>query len=97
MKNDGWTDLEYSFGDDEELNKRLSYILNEVCHVFRHHAEGVWKEQDKPAYAKLLAVEIEARPSLIRKLLKLKDPVVSNVTYAAIELTKRGTSDKVSE
>ncbi|MEL6367895.1 MAG: hypothetical protein AAFR91_02265 [Pseudomonadota bacterium] len=88
MKNDGWTDLAYSFGNDEELNERLSALLNEVCHVFRHHAEGVWKDYDKPAYAKKLAAEIEARPSLIRKLLALKDPVVSNVTYAAIELTK---------
>lgn len=89
MKNDGWTDIAYSFGDDDELNERLSELLNEVCHVFQHHAEGVWKDYDKPAYAKKLAVEIEARPSLIRKLLAFKDPVVSNVTYAAIELTKK--------
>jgi len=36
----------------------------------------------------MLAEVIKQRPSLIRKLLKLKDPVVSNTTYAAIEITK---------
>ena len=89
MKNDVWTDLKYSFGDDDELNERLSALLNEVCHVFRHHAEGTWKDHDKPAYAKKLAAEIGAQPSLIRKLLALKDPVISNVTYAAVEHTKK--------
>lgn len=90
MKNDGWTDLEYSFGDDEDLNRRMSALLNEICHVFRLHAEGTWKEHDKPHFAGLLATEIANRPSLIRKLLKLGDPVVSNVTYAAVEITKQG-------
>ncbi len=54
MKNDGWTDLKCSFGDDDELNERLSALVNEVCHVFRHHAEGTWKDYDKSAYAKSL-------------------------------------------
>ena len=84
MPNDGWNDLEYSFGSDGELNHRLSGLLNELCHVFRHHADGHWKSVYKPKYVELLAAEIQARPSLIRKLLALKDPVVSNVTHAAI-------------
>ena len=88
MKNDGWTDIDYSFGNDEELNKKVSYILNEACHVFRHHADGNWKENDKPKYASMLSKFIIKRPSLIKKLLKLKDPVVSNITHAAIEITK---------
>jgi hypothetical protein len=36
----------------------------------------------------MLAEEIYQRPSLIKKLLNLKDPVVSNITHAAIEITK---------
>lgn len=88
VTNDGINDLDYTFGTDAELNARLSELLNEICHVFRYHADGHWKSDYKPEYAKRLAVEIRAKPSLIRKLLALKDPVVSNVTYAAIELTK---------
>ena len=88
MKNDGWHEIDYDFGHDEELNKEISLILNEAAHVFRHHADGNWKEIYKPRYAKMLAEKISQRPSLIKKLLNLKDPVVSNITHAAIEITK---------
>lgn len=88
MKNDGWNDVAYDFGDDKELNEALSKLLNEAVHVFRHHADGTWKQHDKPMYANLLAEHLRKKPSLIRKLLKLNDPVISNITYAAIELTK---------
>lgn len=88
MKNDGWNDLEYSFGTDEQLNERLSALLNELCHVFRHHPDGHWKSHYRPKYARLLADEIGVRPSLIRKLLDLQDRVISNVTYAAIEVSQ---------
>ena len=88
MKNDGWHDINYNFGDDENLNKEVSDILNEAGHVFRLHADGHWKEIYKPKYANMLAEKISSKPSLIRKLLKLKDPVVSNITHAAIEITK---------
>ena len=81
-------EIDYDFGDDEELNKEMSFILNEAVHVFRHHADGNWKEYYKPKYANMLAEKISKRPSLIKKLLKLKDPVVSNITHAAIEITK---------
>ena len=84
--NNGLTDLDYSFGDDEELNLRLSLLINEFCHVFRYHADGHWKKTYKPKYAAQLCDEISRTPSLIRKLLSLKDPAVSNVTHAAIEL-----------
>ena len=92
MKNDGWTDINYSFGENEELNKEISNILNEVCHVFRHHADGNWKEHDKPKYAEMLIPYITKQPSLIKKLLKLNDPVISNVTYAAIDIEKEKNS-----
>ena len=81
-------DLAYDFGDDEALNEELSSILNEACHVFRYHADGNWKELYKPKYANRLAKYISIKPSLIKRLLKLKDPVVSNITYAAIEIVK---------
>jgi len=88
MKNDGMNDISYDFGDDEKLNKEVSFILNEAVHVFRHHADGNWKEIYKPKYVNMLAEKISAKPSLIKKLLKLKDPVVSNITHAAMKLQK---------
>jgi hypothetical protein len=81
-------EISYDFGDDKDLNEKLSFILNEACHVFRHHADGNWKQIYKPKYANMLAEQITKKPSLIKKLLKLKDPVVSNITHAAIEITK---------
>ena len=36
----------------------------------------------------MLEEHISRKPSLIKRLLKLKDPVVSNITYAAIESMK---------
>ena len=88
MKNDGWTDLFYDFGEGQAVNEELSNLLNEAVHVFRYHADGHWKQHYKPTYAAKLAEHIAAKPRLIRKLLNLKDPVVSNITYAAIELAK---------
>ncbi len=88
MINDGWNDQDYSFGDDEELNKRVSSLINEFCHVFRRHADGNWKSLYKPKYVEKMAKEISQKPPLIRKLLKLKDPVISNITHSAIKLNK---------
>jgi hypothetical protein len=88
MKNDGWNDQKYSFGDDQELNERMSALINEFCHVFHHHADGGWKEYYKPKYVEKMAKEISAKPSLIRELIKLDDHVVSNITYAAVEFNK---------
>jgi hypothetical protein len=92
LKNNGWNDLVYDFGDDKTLNEQVSFILNEACHVFNYHADGGWKNHYKPKYANMLAEHISMRPSLIKKLLKLKDPVVSNITYAAIEITKNSSN-----
>ena len=89
MKNDGWHDIDYQLTDDSELNENVSNILNKACHVFHLHADGGWKELYKPKYADMLAECLLQRKSLIRKLLKLRDPVVSNITYAAIEVMKK--------
>jgi len=87
-KNDGWTDVQYELGSDPGDNARISRILNEACHVFRYHASGRWKSEDKDAYAKLLMVEIRARPSLVGRLLNTDDRVVKMVTHRAVELLK---------
>lgn len=82
----GWEDIEYKFGDDEALNQRISFILNEACHVFYHHQDGNWKSEYKPKYANMLANEILKHPSLIRKLLDLDVRVISMITYEAIKI-----------
>lgn len=89
MVNDDWTDQNYDFGDDQELNDRISKLINEFCHVFRCHADGNWKTNYKPNYVSMMAKEVADKPSLIRKLLNLIDPVVSNITYSAIEHNKQ--------
>ena len=95
MINKGWDDQEYSFGEDEQLNKRLSSLINEFCHVFHSHADGNWKKLYKPKYTEQLASEIKIKPFLIRKLLELKDPVISNVTHSAIEFNQSLVSKNV--
>jgi hypothetical protein len=84
--NDGWTDLVYELGSDPDDNARVSKILNEACHVFHHHAEGRWKNEDKDAYAALLVEELRLRPSLAGRLLNTDDRVVKMLTYRALEL-----------
>jgi hypothetical protein len=85
--NDGKRELEYSLGNEED-NRRLSKLINEFCHVFHCHADGNWQSVYKPKYTAMLCDEISRRPSLIRKLLAIDDPVVNNVTHAAILLAK---------
>jgi len=87
-KNDGRTAIEYDLGDDAQDNARISGILNEACHVFHSHAEGLWKTSDKDAYAGLLANELEKRSSLAGRLLNTDDRVVKMLTYRALELLK---------
>jgi hypothetical protein len=93
MRNNGWHSKAYSFGKDAELNLRLSQLINEMCHVFHLHADGNWKSLYKPKYVERVAIEIRNRPSLIRKLLALDDPVVSNITHAAIDFNKQDTNE----
>jgi hypothetical protein len=87
-KNDGWTDVDYQLLYDPERNARLSAVLNEACHVFRRHAEGVWKSHDKDAYARRIAAEIKITPYLVRKLLGTNDRVIRMLTYRAVELNR---------
>jgi hypothetical protein len=96
-KNSGWQDLEYDLGLGAEGNARVGRILNEVCHVFHGHAEGVWRDHDKDAYASLIANEIREKRSLVRVLLNTDDRVVKMVTYRAVELLESeasGTNDR---
>jgi hypothetical protein len=85
-KNDGWADVDYDLGSSPDDNARVSKILNEACHVFRHHASGVWTSDDKDAYAGLLVAEIDRRSSLVGRLLKTDDRVVKMITHRALEL-----------
>lgn len=86
--NDGQRERKYSFGNEEADNRRLSQLINEFCHVFHCHADGNWQTVYKPEYAAQVCEEISRRPSVIRKLLAIDDPVVKNVTHAAILLSK---------
>lgn len=85
-KNDGWTDIEYDFGLGQDAQERVNGILNEACHVFRHHAEGCWKSADKDSYAKLLMTEMLLNPGLSSRLLRCGDRVVKMITYRALEI-----------
>ncbi len=87
-KNDGWENLNYDFGLDEEANSRVSHILNEACHVFYHHRDGVWDSLYKERYASKLASEFKLYPELCSRVLRSKDRVVKMVAYRALELIK---------
>ena len=89
QKNDGWTDEYYDFGHGDELNDRISEILNEACHVFYHHASGVWSSNHKDLYARKLIPDLDAHPSLIGQMKQLDDRVVKMVVFRAIELMKK--------
>jgi hypothetical protein len=84
--NDGWTDIDYDLGNVHEDSERIGRLLNEACHVFHHHAEGVWHSNDKDAYASRLAEEIRLRPGLVARLLNTDDRVVKMLTFRALEL-----------
>ncbi|MRR51760.1 MAG: hypothetical protein EG825_12760 [Rhodocyclaceae bacterium] len=86
-KNDGWESISYTLCDSPDENDKLSSLLNEACHVFHHHAEGIW-DKDKIAYASSLIPFINQHPSLIKRLLATNDRVVKMITYKAIEMMK---------
>ncbi|MFZ5893126.1 MAG: hypothetical protein ACOY0T_18855 [Myxococcota bacterium] len=85
-KNDGWTDVVYDLGESADDNTRISAILNEACHVFRHHSQGTWASHDRDAYAGLLVEELQNRPGLAGRLLATDDRVVKMITYRALEM-----------
>ena len=71
---------------DEQVNLRLSAILNEAAHVFEWHAEGLWKSEYKDGFARLLVYYIADHPKLIRTIVELNDRVFSMLVYRAVEL-----------
>lgn len=46
--NDGLTKIAYDLDSDKVTNAALNDLLNEVAHVFRHHADEHWKQLYKP-------------------------------------------------
>jgi hypothetical protein len=88
LKNDGWEDVEYEFGLNEENAKRVSRIINEACHVFYHHSDGNWKSLYKERYASELAEEFRRNPELSSRVLRSKDRVVKMVAYRALEIIR---------
>jgi hypothetical protein len=87
-QNDGWTDVEYEFGLDEQETKRVSYILNEACHLFYYHADGNWNKTYKERYAVELAKEFLKHPELSGRVLRSNDRVVKMVAFRALEILK---------
>jgi hypothetical protein len=79
-----WLDIEYDLGAIEDDNVRISRILNEACHVFHRHAEGLWCSADKDAYASMLADE--RRPGLVGRLLNTDDRGVKMLAHRALEM-----------
>lgn len=90
MKNNGMDYIEYNLTSDINLNQDLSKKINELIHVFKFHNDGKWKSHYKPKYIEMFSILIADRPSLIRKLLALKEPVVSNIVHSAIKEKKSG-------
>lgn len=84
--NDGSMRLAYRLLEEAEPNSRLSHLLNEMCHVFRDHADGNWATTYKEKYASRLADEIARYPFLVGRLLGAGDRVIKMVTHRAIEL-----------
>ncbi len=80
--------LIYHLTSSAELNNEISSQINEVIHVFKYHNDGNWKSYYKPKYVQRFSNFIEERPSLIRKLLALKEPVVSNIVHTVVKENK---------
>ncbi len=85
-KNDGWEEIDYQFGLGHEDGSKLSVLLNEACHVYHCHAEGVWESNDKDAYATKILQLMDKYPELESRLLRSSDRVIKMLVYRAIEL-----------
>ena len=84
----GFSEPTYEFTTDPEMNARISAILNEAQHVFECHADGQWQSYYKPGFGGLLAKEISIKPSVTRKIIKIKNRVFSMVLYEAVNINK---------
>ena len=89
IKNSGWENIQYNLIKEEDENKKLSDLLNEICHVFYHHP-GNW-EKDKFFYSTEITQFIKKHPSLIKKLLATEDRIIKMITYKAIEIIGQET------
>ena len=85
-KNNGLDEIEYDFGLEGEDVSKLSFLLNEACHVYHYHAEGVWKSDDKDSYAKEILKYITEHSELESRLLQSEDRVIKMLVFRAIEL-----------
>ncbi len=85
-KNDGWEEIDYDFSLESEEAEKFSFLLNQACHVYHCHAEGIWKSEDKDSYASLILEYMIKHPKLESRLLRSGDRVVKMLVYRAIEL-----------
>lgn len=89
-RNDGMNAIDYDFGLQSPDRETLAADLNELCHVFRHHADGNWNAHYKHKYASRLANHISAHRELEYRLLSSGERVIQSVTHQAISLLKAG-------
>ena len=85
-KNDGWREVQYDLGLEGENATNLSFLLNQACHVYHCHGEGIWKSDDKDSYAQLVLDYITRFPQLESRLLRTGDRVIKMLVYRAITL-----------
>jgi hypothetical protein len=95
--NQGFLETTYDLGGDPNDDERIGKILNDACHVFRHHAGGTWATHDKDRYAALLVEEIRKRPGLVGRLLATDDRAVKMITYRACELLRASDANAASQ
>lgn len=88
-RNDGWTNVDYDFGLASPSKEALAADLNELCHVFRHHADGHWASVYKQRYVDRIADHIRTHPKLSYRLFSSGERVIQSVTHQAIDLLKR--------
>ena len=96
-KNDGFSDVDYDFGLPAADRGALASTLNEACHVFRMHADGIWVSLYKDRYARKLAAHISAHPGLPHRLLRSGDRVIAMVTHRALALLSEGNAGATAE
>ena len=85
-KNDGWDEIEYDFGLKDKEASEFTFLLNQACHVYHCHADGVWKSEDKDSYAKEILKYIIKHPELESRLLRSGDRVIKMLVFRALDL-----------
>jgi hypothetical protein len=85
-KNNGLDNIEYNFGLKGDEAKELSFLLNEACHVYHYHSEGLWVSDDKDSYSKELLKFINKHQELESRLIRSNERVIKMITFRALEL-----------